>query len=202
MALAGWLFSALTSIILPPSTKVCCDRSRQPHRWIRIVGKVFLFTHIEVQCGGLPRAGEFHFEKWKCSPLSHVRLFATPRTVVACQAPSSMEFSRQEYWRGLPFPSPGDLSDPGIKPGSPTLQADSLPSEPPGKPDFLKWKTLYLWVKCLVPELFLDTNRGAAVPLILANWSGGEATVGLRFLFGWSWVGVISGMSGEVGSGF
>ena len=45
-----------------------------------------------------------------------------------------MEFSRQEYWGELPFPSPGDLPDPGIKPGSPTLQADSLPSEPPGKP--------------------------------------------------------------------
>ena len=44
-----------------------------------------------------------------------------------------MEFSRQEYWSGLPFPSPGDLPDPGIEPGSPTLQADSLPSEPPWK---------------------------------------------------------------------
>ena len=42
-----------------------------------------------------------------------------------------MEFSRQEYWSGLPFPSPGDLSDPGIEPGSPALQADALPSEPP-----------------------------------------------------------------------
>ena len=45
-----------------------------------------------------------------------------------------MEFSRQEYWNGLPFPSPEDLSDPGIEPVSPTLQADALPSEPPGKP--------------------------------------------------------------------
>ena len=45
-----------------------------------------------------------------------------------------MEFSRPEYWSGLPFPSPGDLSDPGIKPGFPALQADSLPSKPPGKP--------------------------------------------------------------------
>ena len=44
-----------------------------------------------------------------------------------------MEFSRQEYWSGLPFPSPGDLPDPGIKPGSPALQADSLPPELPGK---------------------------------------------------------------------
>ena len=45
-----------------------------------------------------------------------------------------MEFSRQEYWSGLPFPSPGDLPNPGIEPGSPTLQADALPSELPGKP--------------------------------------------------------------------
>ena len=59
-------------------------------------------------------------------------LFATPWTV-AYKAPLSMEFSRQEYWSGLPFPSPGDLPDPGIEPGSPSLQADTLPSEPPGK---------------------------------------------------------------------
>ena len=45
-----------------------------------------------------------------------------------------MGFSRQEYWSGLPFPSPGDLPDPGIEAGSPTLQADSFPAEPPGKP--------------------------------------------------------------------
>ena len=50
------------------------------------------------------------------------------------QAPLSMEFSREEYWSGLPFPSPGNLHDPGIEPGSPALQADSLPSEPAGKP--------------------------------------------------------------------
>ena len=62
--------------------------------------------------------------------LSHVRLFATPWTVVR-QALLSMEFSRQEYWSGLPFSSPGDLPNPGIKPGSPALQADSLLSEPP-----------------------------------------------------------------------
>ena len=49
---------------------------------------------------------------------------------VAYQAPPSMGFSRQEYWSGLPFPSPGDLPDPGIKPGSPEFQVDTLPSEP------------------------------------------------------------------------
>ena len=61
---------------------------------------------------------------------SCVRLFATPWTV-AYQAPPSMGFSRQEYWSGLPFPSPVDLPDPGIEPGSPTFQADALTSEPP-----------------------------------------------------------------------
>ena len=65
--------------------------------------------------------------------LSHVQLFVTPRTV-ADQAPVSMGFSRQDYWRGLPFPSPGDLPHPEMEPGSPTLQADALTSETPGKP--------------------------------------------------------------------
>ena len=79
------------------------------------------------------------FQTWKLKvkSLSRVRLFATPWTV-AHQALPSMVFSRQEYWSGLPFPSPGDLPDPGIEPRSPTLEADTLTSEPPGKPK-LKW---------------------------------------------------------------
>ena len=67
-------------------------------------------------------------------PLSHVRIFAAPWTA-AYQAPLSMGFSRQGYWSGLPLPSPGDLPDPGVEPRSPTLQADALTSEPPGKPE-------------------------------------------------------------------
>ena len=63
--------------------------------------------------------------------LSRVWLFATPWTV-ACQAPLSMGFSRQEYWSGLPCPSPGDLPNPGVESRSPTLQVGSLSSEPPG----------------------------------------------------------------------
>ena len=69
--------------------------------------------------------------------LSRVRLFVTPWTV-AYRAPQSTEFSRQEYWSGLPFPSPGDLPNPGIEPGSPALQADALPSESPEKPTTCK----------------------------------------------------------------
>ena len=73
--------------------------------------------------------------KVKVKSLSRVQLSATPWTV-AYQAPPSMGFSRQECWSGFPFPSPGDLPNPGMEPGSPTLQADTLPSEPPGKPVF------------------------------------------------------------------
>ena len=69
----------------------------------------------------------YFYLQMKCEvqSLSRVRLFATPWTV-ACQAPLSMGFSRQEYWSGLPFPSPGDLPNPGIEPGSPALQADAF----------------------------------------------------------------------------
>ena len=71
--------------------------------------------------------------KVKVKLLSCVRLFATLWTV-AHQAPPPMGFSKEEYWSGLPFPSPWDLPNPGIEPRSPTLQADTLTSEPPGKP--------------------------------------------------------------------
>ena len=67
---------------------------------------------------------------------------ATPWTV-ACQAVLSMGFSRQEYWSGLPFPSPGDLPNPGIKPWSPALQADSLLTELQGKPNN---KYIYIYI--------------------------------------------------------
>ena len=77
--------------------------------------------------------------------LSHIQLLLAPWTV-AFQAPLSMGFPRQEYLSGLPCPSPGDLPDPGIEPKPPALQADSLPSEPPGK--------LRLWVLVTVKSLF------------------------------------------------
>ena len=74
---------------------------------------------------GSPQISLFHVI-WKS--LSRVQLFATPWTI------QSMEFSRPEYWSGQPFPSPGDLPNPGIEPRSPALQADSLPAEPQRKP--------------------------------------------------------------------
>ena len=80
---------------------------------------------------------QFYNHMWQSESevksLSPVRLSATPWTV-AYQAPPSMGFSRQECWSGLPFHSPGDLPNPGIEPRSPSLQAEALPPEPPGKP--------------------------------------------------------------------
>ena len=72
------------------------------------------------------------FMKVKVKSLSRVQLFASPWTV-AYHTPLSMGFLRQEYWSGLPFPSPEDLPNPGIKPVSPTLWADALPCKPPEK---------------------------------------------------------------------
>ena len=80
----------------------------------------------------LPSAGLWAPQGLLVKPLSRVWLFATQWTV-AYQTPPSMEFSRQEYWSGLPFLFPGDLPGPGIEPGPPALQEDSLPSELPRK---------------------------------------------------------------------
>ena len=76
-------------------------------------------------------------------------------STIARQAPLSMGFSKQEYWSGLPFPSPGDLPDPRIKPGSPALQTDSLPSEPPGRPCLAQSKVQSVMVTHGAPELEL-----------------------------------------------
>ena len=95
-----------------------------------------------------------HFHITKCyvcmlNHFSRAQLFVTLWTI-AHQAPPSMGFSRQEYWSGLPFPSPGDLPNPGIEPRSPTLQADALTSAPPGKPlemriGEIKWLLPFTW---------------------------------------------------------
>ena len=98
---------------------------------------VFVLVSVELQffllllsvlwCMRLVEGIESESEVVQSSPT-----LCDPWTNVAHQAPPSMGFSRQEYWSGLPFPSPGDLPDPGIEPRSPTLHADALTSEPPG----------------------------------------------------------------------
>ena len=87
-----------------------------------------------------------HYAWGEVKSLSRALLFAIPWTV-AHQAPLSMGFSRQKYWSGLPFPSPGDLPDPGIKPRSPALEADALTSEPPGKPALPIHDIIYFQVR-------------------------------------------------------
>ena len=89
------------------------------------------------------------YKVWKS--LSSVHLFATP-WAVAYQALLSTEFSMSEYW-SYPFPSPGDLPNPGVEPRSPTLQADSLPSAPPGKPNIILFLLL---AKRWVPNRHLE----------------------------------------------
>ena len=97
----------------------------------------------------------------KVKSLSRARLFATPWTV-AYLAPLSMGFSRQEYWSGLSFPSPGDLPHPGIEPRSPALQADALTSEPPGKKEFphaAVVKTVLLRAQVSIPDCHMAKRR-------------------------------------------
>ena len=99
--------------------------------------------------------------------LSCVWLFATPWTT-ARQVPLSMGFSRQGYWSGLLFPSPGDLPDPAIEPGSPASQADSLPSEPPGK------VSPTLWVLIRVGQAWTeepDRLQSVRSQRVAHNWS-------------------------------
>ena len=102
-----------------------------------------------------------HKWKVKVKSFSRVQLFATPCTV-AYQAPPSMGFSRQEYWSGLPFPSPGDLPEPGIEWGSPALEADALISEPPGKKPIVYVKIFVLLCLWGFREI-LSTTANAGV---------------------------------------
>jgi len=96
-----------------------------------------------------------------CVLVAQLSLFATPQ-IVAHQAALSLEFSRQEYQSGLPFPSPGDLPNPGIEPRSAALQADSLLSEPTGKPPLWICQILFIhvavdehWVVCTFSLLWI-----------------------------------------------
>ena len=103
--------------------------------------------------------------------LSCARLFATLWTV-AYKAPLSMEFSRQEYWSGLPFPSPGDLPDPGIEPRSPTLWADALPSEPQGSHiEFMMlFNHLILCYPLLTPSMFPSLRVFSSELALYIRW--------------------------------
>ena len=129
------IFSKFTCTLFPSITSYLKKRYLGISK-IYFKGIFLLLTFIYYL--GFPGGTSGKERKWIRSVMSDS--WRTPWTV-AYQAPLSMGFSRQKYWSGLPFPSPGDLPNPGIKPGSPALQADALPSEPPGKP---QWKRICL----------------------------------------------------------
>ena len=98
------------------------------------------------------------------------QLFVTPGTV-ACQTPLSMEFSRQEYWRGLQPPSPGDLPNPEIEPGSPALQADSLPLSHQGSPHTSMPRTAFSYILTTpVKSYYCPHCRGEEVMALTLRW--------------------------------
>ena len=115
-------------------------------------------------------------------------LSVTPGTV-ALQAPLSMGFSRQEHWSGLPCPPPGGLPNPGIEPGSPKLQVDSLPSEPLGKLIVCTWglviPTTWLWAgRCKHVNLFSGAGAGGGAPPACSSLSGGICALSSTWLLG------------------
>ena len=109
-----------------------------------VICKAEIETQMYRQTYGQPRGGRvnWEFDTDICTPLYifYVYIsvvcnsFKPPWQTVVRQSPLSMEFSKEEYWSELPFPSPGELPDPGIKSRSPALQGRFSPSEPPGKP--------------------------------------------------------------------
>ena len=119
-------------------------------------------------CYGLCKQNAFTVLFCIAKSLSRVWLFATPWTI-AHQTPPSMEFFRQGYWSGLPIPSPGDLPNPGIELRSPALQADALPSEPPGNPSILdSWPLFcYFSLLSLLCSLMIFAYQWPLVHLLL-----------------------------------
>ena len=128
---------------LPVQNKRASRENTGPHNnlYVKVYTALFIITPIQrssvvnqhTGCGTstekmLPKSQLLIHMKWKWKTLSHVWVFATPWTV------HGIQFSRPECWSGQPIPSPADLPNPGIESGSPALQVDSLPAEPPGKP--------------------------------------------------------------------
>ena len=132
----GLFFFSFVSVFSASHPQHTARQQTQPQKFTKLFYLFWFFVQqkLLVDVANNLIHAEFNFVcVCVCQSLSHVRLFATPWTV-AHQVPLSMEFSRQEYWSGLPFPSPRDLPHSGIESGYPALQAYSFRSEPPGKP--------------------------------------------------------------------
>ena len=133
-------------------------------------GLIFLLPCSKNISSSFLLAKDFMHFKVKVKLLSRVQLCVTPWTV-AYQAPQSMEFSRQEYWSGLPFLSPGDFPNPGTEPRSPALQADALLSEPPGKwvMHFKGYSSIHL-----NPSFKVLATTSKMRPFLGFNWQNGN----------------------------
>ena len=126
-------------------------------------------------------------EKMKVKSLSGFQLFVTKWTV-AYQASPSMGFSRQEYWSGLPLPSPGDLPDPGIALRSPALRADALPSEPPGKPQYPYYTAAKSLQSCpTLCDPIVGSPPGSPVPGILQARTLEWVAISFSNVWKWKW---------------
>ena len=137
------------------------------------------FIHLLLQMAGVL----FHMCCAKL--LQSCPTLCTPWTVTH-QAPLSKGFSRQEYWSGLPCPSPGNLPNPGIEPVSPALQANSSPSEPPGKPLFYGWMMFYCrYVPHFLIPSYTDRHMGCLYILVAVNNS---TYISLRSWFHFLWI--------------
>ena len=130
--------------------------------------------------------------KLKVKSLSPVQIFVTPWTV-AYQAPPSMGFYGQEYWSGLPFPSPGDLPNSGIEPRSPAFQADALTSEPPGKPHIYLYMSIYISTPIYIGLPWRSHNEESACdarcPNSILDWKDIYIYIHIWIIYMWIIIG-------------
>ena len=137
--------------------------------WCSTFSFLYLDTSWQGLCGALSDHGKYNIRlketvgKWSESRSVVSDSWGPHGLYVAPQASLSMGFSRQEYWSGQPFPSPGDLANPGMEPRSPTLQVDSLPSEPPGKPTGAREPVFLMMIHHLqiqgIPLVWVTVNQ-------------------------------------------
>ena len=135
---------------------------------------------VEVAASSWSALRQTRLHTVKVKSLSRVRLVATLWTV-ALQAPPSTGFSRQEYWSGLPFSSIGDLPNPGIEPRSPSLQVDSLPTEPQGKPKNTGVGSLSLLQRIFLTQELNHSLLNCRQILYQLSYQGSPVGKGWRF---------------------
>ena len=154
------IFKLIISVMSPFPNKVTFSGSGNEEMDVSF--RLSPFSHYSGQ-GGAENA-QPGCQEWMCKSLTHVWLFATPWAI------QSMEFSRPEYWSGWPFPSPGDLPNPGIKHTSPALQVDSLPAELPGESWWCQAHMDSNWAQTFTTSLLNLFQPQFSLSLCLLSW--------------------------------